>query len=32
VVINGGKRGMMVVLAPGDALTLTGGLARPLIA
>lgn len=31
VVINGGKRGMMVVLAPADALRVSGGAARPLI-
>lgn len=32
VVINGGKRGMMVVLPPGDALKVTGGASKPLIA
>ncbi len=32
VVINGGKRGMMVLLAPHDAVTATGGTVAPLIA
>jgi len=32
VVINGGKRGMMVILAPADALTAAGATAQPLIA
>lgn len=32
VVINGGKRGMMVLLAPADALQVSRGVARPLIA
>ncbi|MFC2970029.1 aminoacyl-tRNA deacylase [Acidimangrovimonas pyrenivorans] len=30
VVINGGKRGLMVVLAPAEALRASGGAARPL--
>lgn len=32
VVINGGKRGMMVVLTPADAVKVTGGQALPLVA
>ncbi|MFD2173618.1 Cys-tRNA(Pro) deacylase [Rhodobacter lacus] len=32
VVINGGQRGLMVRLAPADALAASGGLARPLLA
>lgn len=32
VVINGGKRGLMVRLAPADALAASGGTARPLVA
>lgn len=32
VVINGGKRGMMVVLSPADAVAVTRGKALPLIA
>lgn len=32
VVINGGKRGMMVVLAPADALRVSGGVAKVLCA
>lgn len=32
IVINGGKRGMMVVLAPADALRVAGAVARPLCA
>lgn len=32
VVINGGKRGMMVVLAPQDAVQATAGMVAPLIA
>jgi len=32
IVVNGGKRGLMVRLAPGDALAASGGVARALIA
>ncbi|MCE5972734.1 Cys-tRNA(Pro) deacylase [Sinirhodobacter sp. WL0062] len=32
VVINGGKRGMMVALAPADALAASGGAPHPLCA
>ncbi|AGT09023.1 aminoacyl-tRNA deacylase [Paracoccus aminophilus] len=31
IVLNGGKRGLMVALAPGDALAVSGGAAHPLI-
>ncbi len=32
VVINGGKRGLMLRLAPADAVRASGGIARPLCA
>ncbi|ANT60388.1 aminoacyl-tRNA deacylase [Salipiger sp. CCB-MM3] len=32
IVLNGGKRGLMVVVAPGDALAVSGGEAAPLAA
>lgn len=32
IVLNGGKRGLMVALPPEDALRVSGGVAHPLIA